>query len=63
MKQKYYICVSYIKQYQIWTMGIGVFSGSLIEVHYATNIRIDGGELLYNDIEELSGSYEYVNVD
>lgn len=44
-------------------MGIGVFSGSLIEVHYATNIRIDGGELLYNDIEELSGSYEYVNVD
>lgn len=44
-------------------MGIGVFSGSLIEVYYATNIRIDGGELLYNDIEELSGSYEYVNVD
>lgn len=41
-------------------MEIGLFSGSLMEIVYITNIRIGDKELLYDIIKECSGSYEYI---
>ena len=32
-------------------MGIGIFTGSLIGVRYVTHVEVDGGALVYDEIE------------
>lgn len=44
-------------------MGIGIFTGSLIGVRYVTHVEVDGGALVYDEIEDFSGNYEYIDVD
>lgn len=41
-------------------MLIGMISGSLMEMRYLTNLHFEGERFLYDEINELSGSYEYV---
>ncbi len=41
-------------------MGVGIFTGSLIGVRYAIHVEVDGGSLVYDEIEEFAGSYEYI---
>lgn len=41
-------------------MRIGMISGSLMEMEYFTNVYVEGERLLYDEIKEFSGSYEYI---